>query len=242
MNFQGKTVIVGATSGIAIAIGEQIARSGTDLVVVGRNQARLDAVAAHLRVAGGKASVKVAISLKAIEPAWKEIWEAGPVACVIIAQGMLPGEGASPSSEKIQETFEANTIGPILWCQAAAASMMRQETGTIAVLGSVAGDRGRLKNHIYAGAKSAIETYCEGLTLRVGPKVKVCLIKPGMTDTAMTADLKHGLLMAAPETVAQHVINAIRSGRRKTYAPPIWWLIMNLIKVLPNAILKTTGI
>jgi short-subunit dehydrogenase len=240
------TVIVGATSAIAMAMAESLAKKGETLVLVGRNQQRLDMVAAHLKTLGARTTVHTCSNLAEIEPLWARIWtETGGVDSLLVAQGFLPGPTEESGANEVEETFDVNTTGPIIWCQAAAKSMSQakntdRDHRTIAVLGSVAGDRGRFKNHIYSAAKAALETYCEGLSLRLDRSVKVCLIKPGITESAMTADVKRGRLMFSAEDVAASALAAMNRGERVSYAPPIWGWVMLIIKLLPRWILKKT--
>lgn len=209
-------------------------------MLVGRTPGRLERVAAHLRALGATAEPRLCSGTAEIEPLWDEVWNKEPVDQILVAQGFLPGDTGKSGTREIQETFEANTVAPIVWCQAAARSMEARGQGTIAVLGSVAGDRGRYKNHIYSGAKRAVETYCEGLSLKVGPKIKVCLIKPGITESGMTADMPRGILMFSAETVARCAAEAMEKGKLKSYAPPIWKWAMLVIRLLPRWVLRKT--
>lgn len=237
-------MVVGATSDIALAIMERLFHTETrqiEFVLVGRDQYRLNLVKAHLKILGAVCTTKIVTAPEKIESTWFEIETEGPTDWLLIAQGILPEHEVDSRLVETQNILAVNTIAPITWCQCAAASMATR-IGRIAVIGSVAGDRGRLKNHIYAASKRALETYCEGLALRIGPQVKVCLIKPGITATAMTANLKHGLLTSTPEKVAKAALNGIKKGRLKTYAPASWAFIMAIIQNLPAWVLRKTGI
>ena len=108
--------------------------------------------------------------------------------------------------------------------------------GTIALIGSVAGDRGRKSNYVYGAAKGLVTRYAQGLQHRfAGSGVKVVLIKPGPTDTPMTAHLKgKGAKFAPVEGVAKQIVEGVEAGKQVIYAPGKWWLIMMVIRHLPN--------
>lgn len=115
-----------------------------------------------------------------------------------------------------------------------------QRLGTLAVISSVAGDRGRPSNYLYGTAKAAVSTFCEGLRARlfkVG--VHVIDIRPGFVDTPMTQGLPlPGALVASPERVAQVMVRGIERKVDVLYAPGFWRLIMLIIRSLPRPLFK----
>lgn len=225
-------------------MAELLAKEKTECVLIGRNAGRLEAVAKHLRILGTRATT---LAVKendnqAIAAAWPAIQAEGPVDLLLVAQGMLPGDCALSGGNEVEQTLRTNTVEPIVWCQTAAPDMQVAGRGTIAVIGSVAGDRGRLKNHIYSAAKKAVEIYCQGLRLRLAPAVKVCLIKPGITETGMTDNLPPSPLTFPAEIVAAHALRAIRKGKKTCYCPPIWGWVMRAVRNLPDWALRKSGI
>ena len=106
------------------------------------------------------------------------------------------------------------------------------------MIGSVAGDRGRRSNYVYGAAKGLVERYLEGLRHRLaGTGVRVVLVKPGPTDTPMTAHLKSaGVRLAPVEQVAADIVRACDRGRAVVYTPAKWALIMAVIRNLPRAV------
>src|SRR6185436_8252259 len=75
----------------------------------------------------------------------------------------------------------------------------RQGKGAIAVISSVAGDRGRQSNYVYGTAKGAVSIFLQGLRNRLHRRgVRVITIKPGFVDTPMTADFPKNPLWADP--------------------------------------------
>ncbi|MBW8358317.1 MAG: SDR family NAD(P)-dependent oxidoreductase [Weeksellaceae bacterium] len=121
-----------------------------------------------------------------------------------------------------------------------AEKMERRRSGTIIVLSSVAGDRGRQSNFIYGSAKAGLTAYLSGLRNYLFDKrVHVLTVKPGFMDTKMTEGLPlNPKLTATPAQAAQHIFNAYKKRRNIAYVLPVWWLIMLIIKNIPEFIFK----
>jgi len=122
--------------------------------------------------------------------------------------------------------------------------MAKADSGTLVLVGSVAGDRGRKSNYVYGSAKGLVTRYAQGLQHRfAGTGVKVVLVKPGPTDTPMTAHLKaQGAKLASVEAIAKNIVDGVKRGQPVVYAPPKWRLIMLIIQHLPNFIFHKLNI
>jgi len=142
----------------------------------------------------------------------------------------------------VHEALAVNGISPVLFAEAFAAHMEKARTGTLALIGSVAGDRGRKSNYVYGAAKGLVTRYVQGLQHRLaGTGVKVVLIKPGPTATPMTAHLpQRG--MASVESVAGLIVKGLREGKPVIYAPPKWAIIMMVIRHLPGFVFNKLDI
>jgi hypothetical protein len=114
----------------------------------------------------------------------------------------------------------------------------------LALIGSVAGDRGRKSNYVYGAAKGMVTRYAQGLQHRfAGSAVKVVLIKPGPTDTPMTTHLKaQGAKLTPVEEVAKGIVDAINRGQAVAYVPGKWRLIMWVIRHLPGFVFNKLNI
>lgn len=234
-------VIVGATS----AMAEHCARlwaqgQSVDLTLVGRDTGRLERVAADLKARSPQSNIRLLqadfLEPVAIEATADAIVAQAPVDVVLIAHGFLPEQADCQSSlQACHAALEVNGLSPVLYAEAFANHMARADHGTIALVGSVAGDRGRKSNYVYGAAKGLVTRYAQGMQHRfAGTGVKVVLIKPGPTDTPMTAHLKSkGAKLAPVEAVARQIVQAIDREKRVVYAPPRWRLIMFVIRHLP---------
>ena len=245
-----RLVIVGATS----AIAEHCARlwvkeSAVDLTLIGRDMDKLQMVADDLRVRSPD-SVIHTVTADFIDPAAvrlvvDQITASGPVQLVLIAHGTLPDQQQCQNDLAVgQQALIINGLSPVLFAEAFAGHLQAANGGTLAVIGSVAGDRGRKSNYVYGAAKGLVTRYVQGLQHRLARSgVQVVLIKPGPTDTPMTAHLKQqGMALASAEQVAQAIVDGIAKGAATIYAPAKWKLIMLVIRHLPNFIFNRMDI
>ena len=236
-------LILGATSGIAAAVGRQLAARGATLYLVARNQERLDAVAADLATRGATIAGTEAVNLDitAAHPALlaSAVSALGSLDVALIAHGVL-GTSAQLDADPAAAVamLQTNTVSPVSLCTWLANYFAERRTGVLAVIGSVAGDRGRRANVVYGASKAGLSTYLDGLRHRlVGSGVSVLTIKPGPVRTPMTAHLKGYAHFASPDRVAADILKAIdRRADGTLYTPAIWRPIMLIVRHIPNFI------
>ena len=121
--------------------------------------------------------------------------------------------------------------------------MERQKSGTIVVISSVAGDRGRKKIYVYGSAKAGLSHFLQGLGHRLASAgIHVITIKPGIVDTPMTRNVKKGFLTAKPERVAKRIYRVSSGRTREVYVPSFWRLIMGLIRRIPEPLFRHVNI
>jgi short-subunit dehydrogenase len=237
-------VIIGATS----AMAEHCARLWVQekpvrLTLVGRDEARTQRVADDLRVRSPQSSVQVMttdfVNPSAIQHTVNTITAQAPVNMVLIAHGVLSDQATCQDNVLACDVaLQVNGVSPVLFAEAFAKPMVAANHGTIAIIGSVAGDRGRKTNYVYGSAKSLVSRYAQGMQHRLAHTgVEVVLIKPGPTDTPMTSDLKaKGQKMASVETVALDIVRGLNVHKSTIYTPCIWRYIMLIIIHMPNFI------
>jgi short-subunit dehydrogenase len=245
-----KTIMLGATSAIAEATARLYAREGAELLLVGRQGERLAAIAADLWLRGAPrveiATCDLAQTSDAMAALASFSTTLGGVDHVLIAYGTLGDQRVSESDlGTAGENLEVNFTSAACWCLAAAGVLERQGHGSLVVLGSVAGDRGRRANFVYGAAKSGLATLVEGIAHRFaasGPRAVI--IKPGPVMTPMTEGFanRKGLLWATPETVAAIVRRAADRGGPVVYAPWFWRWIMLIIRLLPGRVFNRLNI
>lgn len=240
-----RILIVGATSAIATACARRWARTGARLHLVGRDPDKLEAVAADLSVLGAAqvSCFQMEATDLAAHPAMLETALAalGEIDIALIAHGSLPDQPACQADAVLAaREFEVNAISVIALLTLVGNRMEAQRHGALAVISSVAGDRGRASNYVYGSAKAAVQAFCEGLGARLFPAgISVTDIRPGFVATPMTAELTlPAALVARPEAIAPRIVKAIEQGRPVVYVPGWWALIMLVIRSLPRPLFK----
>jgi short-subunit dehydrogenase len=238
-------LIVGATSAIAEAVARRFAARGDSLVLAARDAAKLALVADDLRVRGAHAVQTItlevtdaasrALTLAAVESAF------GSPDVALIAHGTLPDQHACEQSEAaLVAALDVNLVATAAIVLAIARTMERAGRGTLAVITSVAGDRGRRSNYVYGATKAGVSTLLSGLRHRLYPRIAVVDIRPGFVDTPMTAAFPKGALWASPARVARDIDAAIDRGTPVRYTPWFWRAIMLVVRSLPRAVFHRT--
>lgn len=239
-----KILIVGATSAIAEATARCYAQRGARIFLVARNDTRLKDIAADLMVRGASEVSSTQLDVNdlaahagVLDQAWQ--WLNG-IDVALIAHGTLPDQTACETSvQTALAEFATNGTSTIALLTALAPRMEAQRQGVLAVISSVAGDRGRQSNYLYGAAKAAVSTFASGLRQRMAKAgVTVITIKPGFVDTPMTRDFRKGALWAKPEAIAHGIVRAADRRASVVYLPRFWWLIMLVIRHIPEFIFK----
>lgn len=226
-----------------------VQESPKELILAGRNQARTERVAQDLRVRSPQSKIVVQI-IDFLDPVCIQKWaeavsRAGVPDIVLVAHGSLPDQPACQQDlGACEQALAVNGVSPALFAEAFAGLMQQANRGTLAIIGSVAGDRGRKSNYVYGAAKGLVTRYAQGLQHRLAAcKVKVVLIKPGPTDTPMTADLKgKGAKLASVGDVARMIVQGVAQGKPVVYAPGKWAVIMMVIRHLPRFVFNKMDI
>lgn len=239
-----KIIILGALSAIAEAAARIWASEGSKLILAGRNAERLETVTTDLRARGGLAEIVVAdLAVVDAELALRQmVAQLGGVDVVLLAYGILGDQKLVESDiAAAQRSLAINFTSAASWCLAAANVLAAQGRGTLVVIGSVAGDRGRASNYVYGAAKGGLCILVQGIAhrlARVG--ARAVLIKPGFVDTPMTAAFANkGLLWSQPDDIAKVIVQAAADDRHTRpiiYAPWFWRWIMYVIRFVPSAI------
>lgn len=236
--------IFGATSAIAEQVARLYAAEGAQLFLAARDQARLEAVAADLKVRGGGATTYcVNFAEIAAFDAMLDTCESaiGKPDVALVAFGVLGDQArAEADAAAAAAELQVNFTSPACLLNALA---LRVEAGAvIAAITSVAGDRGRQSNYVYGAAKAGLSTFLEGMRHRLAAKgVAVVDIRPGPVDTPMTSHMpKGGPLWAQPETVARDIKRAIERRRPVAYTPWHWRHVMRVIRAVPRSIFHRT--
>ncbi|MGG1658536.1 SDR family oxidoreductase [Brevibacillus sp. NRS-1366] len=237
-------LIIGGTSGIARSIANQYAKRNHPLILAGRDSVEMERLSSDIRI---RYRVPVCVKIYHAE-AYDEhsvffascLEEPGVLGGIILAYGYMEDQqSAQADFRKAKQMIEVNYTSCVSILETAARYFEQQRSGFIAVISSVAGDRGRQSNYIYGSSKGALSVYLQGLRNRMyASGVHVVTIKPGFVDTKMTYGLNGLFLVSKPQDVAKRVYLAIQNGKEVVYVPGFWAFIMGIIKAVPEQFFK----
>ncbi len=237
-------LIFGATSAIAAAVAARYAAAENRFYLIARNDEKLTALRERLTESGaGEVETAQADLIRfeehpaLIEAAFTRLQS---VDLVLIAHGTLPDQKrCEQDAEAALEALSVNGLSPISLLTELAPRMREQAHGTLAVITSVAGDRGRPSNYVYGSAKAMVSAYLQGLRGKLhGAGVNVIDVRPGLVDSPMTAHLEKGPLFATPDRVAGGIVRAVARNRHTVYVPGWWRIVMAIVRWLPDTIFK----
>jgi decaprenylphospho-beta-D-erythro-pentofuranosid-2-ulose 2-reductase len=231
-------LVVGATSSLAQAICRALAKAGHSLILAARDEHELDLLARDLNTRFGTDCRQLTIDLMAADfsPA-QLIEQAENFNQVVIAVGDMGGDNVTDLSN-IAYTAHINYVLPAQIAASAAEYLSMRKAGTVVIISSVAGDRGRQSNYPYGSAKAALTAFVSGLRNRYYKHgVHVMTVKPGFIDTPMTWNMASPLI-ASREHVAECIVAAMRRKKDVVYVPAFWQLIMLIITHIPERIFK----
>lgn len=239
-----KILIIGANSAIAEAAARLWAKRGDSLYLLSNDAQRLGALAADLGVRGAKVAGQAPFDANDMQHHAAKLDDAvlalGGLDIALIAYGTLTDQKrAQVDVAYALAELSTNALSVISLCTLLGNAFEAQGQGSLAVISSVAGERGRQSNYVYGTAKGALTLFLQGLRNRLAPKgVHVLTIKPGFVDTPMTAAFEKGPLWASAETVGAGIVGAIDKKKDVAYLPGFWALIMLVIRSIPEGIFK----
>lgn len=239
-----RVLILGATSAIASATARLLARQGASFFLVARSKSKLEAVSADLLTRGAKSVRGYVADLDTTELHPQMLATAvetlGEIDLALLAHGVLGEQADAEKSFAVTEAvLQTNFLSPVSLITLLANYFESRGAGCLAVISSVAGDRGRKSNYVYGASKGALSIFLDGVRNRVDRAgVHVLTIKPGFVATPMTAHLPRGPLFAQPIAVGRGILKAIDSRRDVVYLPGFWRIIMLIVRSVPGRIFK----
>lgn len=237
--------IAGATSAIAQAWARLRAAQGDSFYLLGRDSAKLETVKQDLLARGAKAAHCHTLDLSQeqnYDAVVAQLYAHWPqVDIALFAQGSMPEQRELEKNVgALRSMFELNAMSYLQPATLLAERMAQTNTGSVVLISSPAGDRGRQSNYFYGASKAAVTVFATGLRNHVAKNnVQVLTVKPGFVDTPMTAAMdKSGPLWATPEQIAACIENGIQKKRNVIYAPWFWQYIMLIIRHIPEFLFK----
>jgi decaprenylphospho-beta-D-erythro-pentofuranosid-2-ulose 2-reductase len=227
-----------------MAVMRQLVTPSAHFFLVARSKEKLTSVAQDLLVRGALRVDMIVADLDDTQAHPQMLSVAtsqlGAIDLALLAHGIL-GDQASAERDYFitEQVLGTNLLGPVSLLTWLANYCESQGQGTLAVISSVAGDRGRKSNYVYGASKAGLNAFLSGLRNRCDRSgVQVLTIKPGFVATPMTAHIPKNGLFATPEQVARGILNAVRKRKDIVYVPWFWWPIMAIIKTVPERYFK----
>ena len=239
-----KILVLGATSGIAEATCRIWASQGASLFLVARNAEKLAAVAADLKTRGAGYIDTAVADLDDTDQHAALLAHAvnslTGMDIAYLAHGVLGDQTeAEREFNTAAQILHTNLMAPVSLLTWLANFCVQRRAGVLAVISSVAGDRGRKSNYVYGSSKAGLSAFLGGLRNRIDREgVTVLTIKPGPTKTAMTADMPKSEKFADVDSVAESIVRAIDKRKDILYVPFQWEPIMFVIRNIPERIFK----
>jgi short-subunit dehydrogenase len=238
-----RIVVLGATSGVIQPLLRMLAKDGKELLLMARSRDRLAAIRTDLLARGARQVLTFEADLVASqEPVVSFAKEHFPnFDTLILSYGtMLDQQKCQVSPKLAVSELQTNLVSAVSLLTLFAGYFESRRSGTIAVITSVAGDRGRRSNYVYGAAKGGLTIFLQGLRARMHQfGVRVLTIKPGPVTTAMTASLKALPMIVTPEVVAADIYRTLkRRSPEVLYTPARWKWVMAAVRVIPEKIFK----
>lgn len=188
MTTHSSVLITGASSGIGALYADRFAKRGHDLVLVARDQARLEALATRLRAETGvtvdvlRADLTNAAELAAVEARVRE--DVKIEILVNNAGAVIPGTYLEQTPDRVSELIDLNVVSLARLTSAIAPRLAAAKTGAIINIGSVVGLAPEFGSTVYGATKAFVLYLSQALQLELGPKgVYVQAVLPAATRT-----------------------------------------------------------
>jgi len=238
---EANNAILGATSGLGQALARELVASKNALSLVARDKDKLQIVSDDFTARGASVASFVA-DFDDIEAHDEIVSEIEKCSTVYVVYGTLPDQhDCEKTWADTHAALHTNFVSVVSLLTRIAAAFENRGHGTIVVVSSVAGDRGRKSNYVYGAAKGGLTLFCNGLRNRLTSSgVHVMCVKPGFIDTPMTSHIekKPAVLWVGPDKVAKDIIKAVSAKKNTLYTPWFWRYIMLVITHIPEFVFK----
>ncbi len=241
----GRILVLGGTSEIGLAIAsEYLAHAPAEIVLACQpGDPQIEASADLMLEAGAPEVMVIDFDATAFDTHAAVIdaaWADGDVDVAIVAFGLL-GDAETLWRDQAQAVHiaQVNYTGAVSVGVLLGQKMSAQGYGQIIVMSSAAGEKVRRSNFVYGSTKAGLDGFYRNLGEALEPAgVKVLVIRPGQVRTRMSAGVKEAPLTVDKEDVARQAVDAARDGRTLIWAPPLFQLVMLVLKHVPAPIFR----
>ena len=240
-----RAIVVGASSGIGAAMVKKLAGQGYRVAALARRESLLKELCNEVNTQAGNGRIFYRVhdvaDFEEIPGLFQDVTrELGGLDLIVYAAGIQPPVMLDEYNfAKDKAMIEVNLLGAIAWLNETAVRFQREGKGQIAVISSVAGDRGRIGSPVYNTSKAGLNTYLEALRNRLTRHgVTVTTIKPGFVDTVLLENAPKTFWVISPEQAAASIYQAIRKRKQTIYVPGRWRWVMLIIRLIPSFIFR----
>lgn len=235
-----RVFITGASSGLGAQLARCYAAEGATLGLLGRDSARLEALAASLNVPH-KIFVADVTDAIAVRRAADDFMQAFGTPDLVIANAGISVGTLTEISQDIPvfaRVFDTNVMGVVHTLQPFVHAMKERGSGTLAGISSVAGIRGLPGSGAYSASKAAVTRYLESLRVELRRSgVRVCTVAPGYIETPMTAVNRFPMpFLLSVEKAAARIKKALHKQRSYVTIPWQMGIVSSILKLLPNVL------
>lgn len=249
MSRWNRALVTGASSGIGASIARRLGADGTDLVVVARDRARLDALAAELPVSVEVLVADLSDAADVARVAERIRADHEPVDLLVNNAGLgFTGRFAELDYERERGVIVVNVLALHELSHAAATTMSARGAGGILNIASVAGYLPSAGGATYAATKAFVNSFSESLHQDLGDAgVIVTASCPGFTRTEFQdrAEIDPedipGFLWQDADTVAAHALAAVGAGKARVVPGVLNKLAVGAVKVAPLRLVRRVG-
>ena len=237
-------LIVGASSGIGRECAHVFSMQGHDTICSARDEDELKHLVSDLKIRYQSEAHAIPVDLTQLSTLNDFVNKAytvfDKIDCVVVTSATMPPNGVEYfDSQALLETTMTNYLGVAALLNRLSEQMIKTDSGVIICLSSVAGDRGRKSNFIYGATKSALNTYLQGLRMKLHSyNIRVVTVMPGYVDTLMAYGKVQAQLAVSPSYFAKRVYALVQNKRNIVYIPGVWWLIAMALKSIPESVYK----
>lgn len=239
--WKDKTVMItGASSGIGRGLALEVARRGASVGLIARRAEALADLVAQIEEANGKAlalpgDVQDENSIRAAADQLRAAF--GRIDILVANAGVATtGDAAELSASTVANVINTNVLGAANSAAAVVPEMIKQGSGQLVVISSLAAYRGLPKSAAYCASKAAVSAFFESLRLDLQPRgISVTIIHPGFIKTPLTAGRQAQMpFLMELEDAVEKIVGAIER-RKKSYAFP--WQLASVVRagmIMPN--------
>lgn len=227
--------ITGGTSGIGLATARKYKSEGYRVGVCGRNQEVLDSLKDEFQVY--KVDV---VNLADVKKAIEDFATDGLDIVIANAEIGYSNKKDTPDFDMARKIMDINVTGVFNTFEVATEIFLKQRSGHLVGVASLAGLNGLPGVPAYSGSKAAVIKICESLNIDLRKfGINVTCINPGFIDTPLTQKNKHPMpFLATADDMANAIFNGVKKKKANVYYPRLFSGVVLTLSFLPRILYR----